>query len=203
MAFSGRKFQILCLLSLAGSLVSSQSFAQNDSVAEPAPAAIPAQPESAAIDNANAPRDAMPPSLEYSVLPSRYYEARITPRGYSIYVPFYLPRGLSGKRSEKPRDQGKRDEFARSVAASGDAPDHGYEVRTREEIVAGEVVQIYRPAVYEIDADGQERLIAPETWVTLPKIRIILEAPRNREPAGELPAGDGAKEAAAPAKAGP
>lgn len=99
---------------------------------------------------------------------SRYYEARITPRGYAIYVPFYLPRRPGAE-----------------TVAGGEAPTTSTVstvgmsagVRTREEIVPGEYVQVYRPAVYEVDGEGRERLVEAEALVTLPKLRIVLEPP--------------------------
>lgn len=129
---------------------------------------VPALAQSDESEPRLPPEPAWPPS-------SHYYEARITPEGYALYVPFFLPRSSeSGEggtvrppwKNREPRRPTERD----PVGAAG-----RFELRTREEIIPGEFIQVYRPAVYELDDQGQLRLIEPEETVTLPKVRIVIE----------------------------
>jgi hypothetical protein len=106
---------------------------------------------------------------------SNYYEARVTAEGYALYVPFYIPAPpvepgatASSAPDAPPESEGGSEEEGAPVRG-------GFAVRTREEIVPGEFIQVYRPAVYAIDEEGRTRLVEPEATVTLPKVRIVME----------------------------
>lgn len=105
---------------------------------------------------------------------SRYYEARLTPEGYAIYVPFFITKQADPDAVAAP-ESGIPEPGDGPTTATASVVELLAGVRTREEIVPGEYIQVYRPAVYELDAEGREKLIGVEAMVTLPKLRIIVE----------------------------
>lgn len=135
---------------------------------------ISALPALSPAQSGEPPQSGLPP--EPSWPPSTYYyEARITPEGYALYVPFFIPRLTASGEGEPLRPPRIEREPRRSTERDPVGAVGRFEVRTREEVIPGEFIQVYRPAVYEIDAGGSLRLVEPEETVTLPKVRIVLE----------------------------
>ncbi len=126
---------------------------------------------------------AQTPALPESSLPSdsglpassNYYEARITSDGYALYIPFYIsaPGAPRTETLKRPQEAPSESEGGKKDAQPSNQG--GLALRTREEIVPGEFIQVYRPAVYMMDEEGQIRLVEPEGTITLPKVRIVME----------------------------
>lgn len=106
---------------------------------------------------------------------THYYEARVTPEGYALYVPFFIPRETESGESRRVQPPWKEREPRRPTDRDPVGAVGRFELRTREEVIPGEFIQVYRPAVYEIDAQGRTHLVEAEETVTLPKVRIVLE----------------------------
>lgn len=107
-------------------------------------------------------------------------------RGLSVYVPY----GQGGpSRSSDPVVLGSSYEIvrrSRSARGGTAAPAGSHKTRVREVLVPGEYVEVYHPAVYEVDEDGIERLTQAEEWTTAPKVRLVVERVRAAAPPSTL-----------------
>jgi hypothetical protein len=96
-----------------------------------------------------------------------------TPGGFRVFIP-YAP--LSGGGMGEPVALGASYEIVRPAKAgrpAAGAAGH-YEIRAAEEVVPGEHVEIYHPAVYEVDASGRRRIVEKERTERVPKTRVVL-----------------------------
>lgn len=97
------------------------------------------------------------------------------PHGYgpSVYVPYYAndvvnaPAPILGATYEVV--------YPKEVVID-EAPQAGrYELRATEVVIPGEYVEVFQPAVYELDESGVEQLVEREATVTVPKVKIVLK----------------------------
>lgn len=113
---------------------------------------------------------------------------------YSGYPSAYQSEYRADRRQEQI-GLGASYEIVRPSKPAVAKPAQGrYELQPQEEVISGEFVEIYHPAVYRIDEDGKEQLAEEEELTRVPKVRIVLRpvwVEGAADESGGAPAGAG------------
>lgn len=106
--------------------------------------------------------------------------------GLSVYLPYVhaydsqrQPPVALGSSYEivRPQPQGNASTSSTtstSKTGAGAAPTGHYEARAREVVIPGQFVEVYHPAVYEVDDTGKEQLVEKEETTRVPKVRLVM-----------------------------